>query len=146
MRDYIKPCLRENSPEHVVLHVETNDLPSVKPADSIARSIITLVPKVIAEKRSVSISSIIPRNDKWNSKVSELNSCLKKLCNDAKIDYLNSTINIDPPRHLNNSKLHLNNKGSGKLLQNFVTFIKKSFQLEVMLHRVSQSSVKVVLG
>ena len=42
MRDYIKPSLRENSPEHVVFHVGTNDLPSVKPADSIARSIITL--------------------------------------------------------------------------------------------------------
>ena len=26
MRDYIKPCLRENSPEHVVLHVGTNNL------------------------------------------------------------------------------------------------------------------------
>ena len=88
MRDYIKTCLRENSPEHVVLHVGTNDLPSVKPTDSIARSIITLAQEVIAEKRSVSISSIIPRNDKWNNKVFEVNSCLKKLCNDAKIDYL----------------------------------------------------------
>ena len=121
MRDYIKPCLRENSPEHVVLHVGTNDLPSVKPADSIARSIITLAQEVIAEKRSVSTSNIIPRNDKWNNKVFEVNSCLKK------IDYLDSSININPRRHLNNSKLHLKNKGSGKLLQTFVTIIKKKF-------------------
>ena len=42
LTDYIKPCLRENSPEHAVLHVERNDFPSVKPANSIARSIITL--------------------------------------------------------------------------------------------------------
>ena len=102
-------------------------LPSEKLVDSIARSIITLAQEVIAEKRSVSISSIIPRNDKWNNKVFEVNSCLKKLCDDAKIDYLNSSININPRRHLNNSKLHLNTKGSGKLLQNFVTFIKKKF-------------------
>ena len=94
MRDYIKPCLRENSPEHVVLHVETNDLPSVKPADSIARSIITLVPKVIAEKRSVSISSIIPRNDKWNNKVFEANSCLKMLCDDAKILMISIAVSV----------------------------------------------------
>ena len=60
MRDYIKPCLRETSPEHVVLHVETNDLPSVKP-------IITLAQGVIAEKRSVSISSIIMQNDQCNN-------------------------------------------------------------------------------
>ena len=121
MREYIKPCLRENSPEHVVLHVGTNDLPSVKPADSIARSIITLAQEVTAEKRSVSTSNIIPRNDKWNNKVFEVNSCLKK------IDYLDSSININPRRHLNNSKLHLKNKGSGKLLQTFVTIIKKKF-------------------
>ena len=147
MRDYIKLCLRENNPEHVVLHVGTNDLPSVKPTDSIARSIITLAQEVIAEKRSVSISSIIPRNDKWNNKVFEENSCLEKLCDDAKIGYLDSSISINPRRHLNNSKMHLNTKGSGKLLQNFVTFIKKkSFQLEMMLRRVNQSSVKVVLG
>ena len=127
MRDYIKPCLRENRPEHVVFHVGTNDLPSVKSADSIARSIITLAQEVIAEKRSVSISSIIPRNDKWNNKVFEVNSCLKKLCDDAKIDYLDSSININPQRHLNSSRLELNTTGSGKLLQNFVTFIKKTF-------------------
>ena len=77
MRDYIKSYLRENSSEHVFLHVGTNDLPSVKPADSIARSIITLAQEVITEKRSVSISSIVPRNDKWNNKVFEVNSCLK---------------------------------------------------------------------
>ena len=127
MRDYIKPCLSENSPEHVVLHAGTNDLPSVKSADSIARSIIALAQEVIAEKRSLSISSIIPRNDKWNNNVFEENSCLKKLCDDAKIDYLDTNIYINPRRHLNNSKLHLNTKGSGKLLQNFVTFIKKKF-------------------
>ena len=118
MRDYIKPCLKENSLEHFVLHVKTNDLPSVKSADSIARSIIILAQEVIAEKRSVSTSSIKPRNDR--------------------------SININPQRHLNNSRLHLNTKSSDKLLQSFVTFTKKSFQLEIMLHRVNQISVKVV--
>ena len=127
MRDYIKPCLRENSPEHVVLHVGTNDLPSEKPADTIAKSIINLAQEVEAKGQSVSVSSIIPRNDKWNNKVFEVNSCLKKLCDNAKIDYLDNSININPRRHLNNSKLHLNTKGSGKLLQNFVTLIKKKF-------------------
>ena len=93
MRDYIKPCLRENSPQHV-LHVETNDLPSVKPAYSIARSSITLAQEVIAEKRSVSISSIIPRNDKWNNKVFEANSCLKMLCDDAKILMISIAVSV----------------------------------------------------
>ena len=127
MRNHIKPCIRENSPEHVVLHVGTNDLPSVKPVDSISGSITTLAQEVIPEKRSVSISSIIPRNDKWDNKVFEVNSCFQKLCDDAKIDYIDSSINKNRQRHLSNSNLNLNTKGSGKLLQNFVTFIKKTF-------------------
>ena len=69
----------------------------------------------------------MPRNDKWNNKVFEVNSCFKKLCEDAKIDYIDSSINKNPRRHLSNSKLNLNTKGSGKLLQHFVTFIKKMF-------------------
>ena len=52
MRDYVKPCLRENNPEHVVLHMGTNNLPLVKHADYIARSIITLAQEVIAGKQS----------------------------------------------------------------------------------------------
>ena len=66
---------------------------------------------------------------------------MKKLCDDAKIDYLDSSININPRRHLNNSKLHLNTKGSGKLLQNFVTFIKKRFSA---WNDVTQSHPKFV--
>ena len=28
MRDYVKPCIRENNPENVILHVGTNELNS----------------------------------------------------------------------------------------------------------------------
>ena len=127
MSDYIKPCFREKNPDHVVIHVGTNDLPSEKPAETIATSVLNLAREVLSEKRSVSISGIIPRNDKWNNKVCEVNSCLKSLCDEAKIDFIDNSKNINPRRHLNNSKLHLNTKGSGKLLQNFVNFFKKRF-------------------
>ena len=126
MSDYIKPCFREDNPDHVVIHVGTNDLPSEKPAETIATSVLNLAREVLSEKRSVSISGIIPRNDKWN-KVCEVNSCLKSLCDEAKIDFIDNSKNINPRRYLNNSKLHLNTKGSGKLLQNFVIFFKKRF-------------------
>ena len=102
MSDYIKPYFRENSPNHVVIHVGANDLPSEKPADTIATSVLNLVREVLSEKRSVSISGIIPRNDKWNNKVCEVNSCLKSLCDEAKIDFIDNSKNINPGRHLNN--------------------------------------------
>ena len=114
MSDYIKPYFKENNPDHVVIDVGTNDLPSEKSAETIATSVLNLARQVLSEKRSV--SGIIPRNDKWNNKVCEVNSCLKSLCDEMKIDFMDNSKNINPRRHLNNSKLHLNTKGSGKLL------------------------------
>ena len=98
-----------------------------KPAETIATSVLNLARELLSEKRSVSISGIIPRSDKWSNKVCEVNCCLKSLCDEAKIDFIDNSKNINPRRHLNNSKLHLNTKDSGKLLQNFVNFFKKRF-------------------
>ena len=30
MKDYMKPCIRENDPDHLIFHVGTNDVPSIK--------------------------------------------------------------------------------------------------------------------
>ena len=69
MKDYMKPCIRENNPDHLIFHVGTNDVPSNKRAKSIAESIVSLAKEVKASKADVSISSIVPRNDNWNNKV-----------------------------------------------------------------------------
>ena len=68
MEDYMKPCIREKDPGHLIFHVGTNDVPSNKKAKCIAESIVFLAKEVKASKLDVSISSIIPRNDNWNSK------------------------------------------------------------------------------
>ena len=36
MKDYMKPCIRENHPDHLIFHVGTNDVPSNKKAKCIA--------------------------------------------------------------------------------------------------------------
>ena len=41
MRDCTELCPKENNPEHIVLHVGTNDLPSEKPVDSIALGLLS---------------------------------------------------------------------------------------------------------
>ena len=79
MKDYMKPCIRENNPDHLIFHVGTNNVPSNKKAKSLAESIVSLEKEVNASKRDVSISSIIPHNDNWNNKVIEVNSYLKDL-------------------------------------------------------------------
>ena len=40
MKDYVKPCIRENNPDHVIIHVGTNELDSERQADMIAKPII----------------------------------------------------------------------------------------------------------
>ena len=68
--------------------------------------------EVKVSKFDVSISNIIPRNDKWmkvNSSWIEVNSYLKDLCESTDILFISNTT-INPKKHLNNSQLHLNPK------------------------------------
>ena len=74
IKDYLKPCTRQNNPDDLIFDVRTNKVPSNKKAKSMAESIVSLAKEVKASKLDVSISSIIPRNDNWNNKVMEVNS------------------------------------------------------------------------
>ena len=42
MVDHVKPTIRDDKPDHVILHTGTNDLRSEKTASQIARSITEL--------------------------------------------------------------------------------------------------------
>ena len=37
MKDYVKPCIRENNPDHVIIHVDANELDSERPAEMTAK-------------------------------------------------------------------------------------------------------------
>ena len=87
MKDYMKPCIRQNDPDHLIFHVGTNDVPSNIKAKCIAKSIVSLAKEVKASKLDVSISSIITRNENWNNKVMEVNSYLKDLCESNDIPF-----------------------------------------------------------
>ena len=39
MKDYVKPCIRENNPDHVKIHVGTNGLDSERETEMITKSI-----------------------------------------------------------------------------------------------------------
>ena len=80
MKDYVKPCIRENDPDHVIMHVGTNEMNSKLPLERIAKSVIDVAKKVKTDTRSVNISGIIPRNDNFNNKVMEVNKELAKMC------------------------------------------------------------------
>ena len=78
----------------------------------------------MTQDRSVTISDIIPQNDQWNNMVREVNDSLAGKCENDDISFIDHSRSIDPRKNLNNSKLHLNIKGSKKLRDNFVRYLK----------------------
>ena len=126
MNDYVKPCIRKNNPDHIILHVGTNDIPTSKDPLAIVQSIVDLAKNVMTQDGSVTISGIILRNDQWNNKVREVNDSLARMCENDNISFIDHCKSIDPRKNLNNSKLHLNVKSSNKLRDNFVRFLKGS--------------------
>ena len=90
MKDYAKPCIREENPDHIILHVGTNDLSSENNAERVGKSIVDLAKSLLSENRKVTISGIIPRNDHWNIKAEEVKNHMKEMCASAKIDYIDN--------------------------------------------------------
>ena len=125
MKDYVKPSIRENNPDHIIFHVGTNDVPSEKTPQVIAKPIVDLAKSVANDNLQVTVSSIVPRNDQWSKKVYEVNKVLLNLCKDVNIPFISHSA-IDTKRNLNNSKLHLNIRGSRKLQKNFLKYFSSS--------------------
>ena len=77
MQDYVQPTLREN-PDHIIIHVGTNDLASNRPVAKVAESIIDLASTSKSDSCSAAISSITVRNDKHRNKVAQVNQSLNR--------------------------------------------------------------------
>ena len=113
-QDYVRPTLREN-PDHIIIHIGTNDLASNTPAEKVAESIIDLASTLNSDSRSVAISSIIMRNDKHRKKVAQVNRSLKRLYQENNFELINHE-NTITERYLNGPKLRLNKRGTTILL------------------------------
>ena len=114
MKDYVKPCIGENNPDYVILHVDTNELNSELTPERIAKSVIDVGKNIQTNYRTVSISCIVPHNDNFNKEAMEVNKEYSKMCKKEKFILLDQS-NINPKIHLNRSKLHLNRNGYEKL-------------------------------
>ena len=79
MQDYVKPTLRE-SPDQIIVHIETNELASNKHPEQIAKSIISVATSLKSDTCDVLVSSITVRNDQHRKKVTVINIVLKQLC------------------------------------------------------------------
>ena len=64
MEDYVKPTLRE-IPNHIILHVGTNDVPTKKAPEQIAENIVNLA---IRLKRNCYVSYQASQQGKINTR------------------------------------------------------------------------------
>ena len=111
MHDYANPTLRDINPEHMTLHVGTNDLTTEKTASQMSRSIIELGTSSKNDTNTVSISAIVPRSDELDNKATEVNDRLILMCHERNIPFLSLSDIIDTSKHLNESKSHFNRQG-----------------------------------
>ena len=122
-QDYVRPTIREN-PDHIILHLGTNDLTTNSPPEKVAESVIDLASSLKSNSCSVAISNITVRNDRYRKKVVQVNRHLKTLCIERNFELI--TQNIITEKHLNGSKLHLNKRGTVILSNTFTEAISNS--------------------
>ena len=116
----MKPSIRAK-PDHIILHVGTNDLQSNANLSEIAEKIASLPSEMKSNKCEASISAIIIRTDKpdLNKKGIEVNNALKEMCEENNIFLIDHSKKLKTS-HLNSSRLYLNRKGD-QILDNIFT-------------------------
>ena len=124
MKDYVKPSMK-HEPHLAIIHTGTNDLRFNKSPSEIATEIMQLGISLKSPENEIVISSIIKRGDKLNDKASEVNNILYKRCSEEGILFLdNSNILME---HIQRGGhwggIHLNERGTEVLKQNFIDFI-----------------------
>ena len=118
MYDYIKPTHRGFKPEIFVLHVGANDLPLNKSPKEISEDIVTLAESMKTENK-IAVFSIVCREDSFRKKVDKVNAHLEEICAEKDIAIISHS-DINPKRHLNKYRLHLNDAGISVLVRNFI--------------------------
>ena len=136
LHDYVNPTMRDFNPNQEILHVGTNDLNSEKTSSQIANSIIDLHNSLKTDNSDITISLIAPRADNLNNKANEVNNRLVNMCSQRNIRFINHNDDIQPKRHVNDSKVHLNRYGTivfAKNLQNFCQIYTEGTMMIVVL-------------
>ena len=117
---YAIPTMR-HLPNHIIVHLGTNEIRTNKSANDIANSIVKLRIGLKTRDNAASVSGIIYRgNVDENMKVEEVNELLKLYCEKEELGFLDNS-NI-PPRLLIDG-LHLKNSGN-EILFNFLKCLR----------------------
>ena len=111
-------------PSHIIIHVGTNNLP-LETATECAQKIEKLATKVKKQfpDSKIGLSGVTVRHDiAMLEKIKEVNKEIGHICTKLDVSFIDNSIINDSC--LNNSKLHLNAKGSAILAVHFINFLK----------------------
>ena len=122
MYDHLKPSLQDFNPGLFIIHVGTNNLPLNKTSNEIVEEILNFAESVAKSSSNIIISNIITREDDYKNKAHEVNKILKEMCGTERIPLIRNN-NISSKRHLNMSRIHLNDTGISVIVRNFKTFL-----------------------
>ena len=125
MTDHVKPTLRDINPDHIILHAGTNDLRTENTASQIAKATIDLATSLKNDNNTVTVFGIVPRLGDLNNKANEVKRRLVLMCKERNISFLSHDESINPSKHLNESKLHLNINGIKIFAEHFSRFLVK---------------------
>ena len=139
LHDYGKPTMRGFNPNQIILHVGTNDLNSEETSSQIANSIIDLRNLLKTDNNDIIISLVAPR-----AEANEVNNRLVNMCNQRNIRFIIHSDNIQPERHVNDSKVYLNRYGTIVFAKKFTKFLSKSdfeinFTTKNQIHQINVS-------
>ena len=123
MKHSMKPCIRENNLDNVIIHIGTNESDYERQPKMTAKFVIDVVKNMKTNTITVSISGILQQNGNNNN----ANEEVPKMCREAKLDFIMHK-SITPRTDLNKSRLHLCRNGSVKIGKNFVNFILKYYK------------------
>ena len=118
MKHHVKGCLEDNCPDSIILHVVTNNLKNKESVEDIANDIMGVAVSIRNEKTNVFVSVLTVRNDRLNDKGNNVNSLLKRKCDEEKTCFVVDNTNINVGM-LNNSDLHLNEQRTTRFVNNF---------------------------
>ena len=125
MTDYVKPTLRDITPDCIVLHADKNDLRAENTVIQTAKAATDLVTSLKNDNNTVTVSGFVPWLDDLDNKANEVNRRLILMCKERNISFLSHDESIDPSKHLNKSKLHLNSNGVKIFAENVSRFLVK---------------------
>ena len=126
MVDHLKPTLRNDKPDHVILHAGANDLRTKKTTSQIAKSIMDLTTALKKNGNLVIVSGIVTRFDNLIYNATEVSNCLVLMYSERNIPFISHSESIDSSKHLNESKLDFNFNGLEVFAENVSAFLTKS--------------------